>query len=73
MKVNCHRGGRVRNGPMIFAIGHANPRAPPIGSSVHGGTEGSNSASSSRELIANLNSLDQGGEIASLPNSLPLD
>ena len=26
---------------MIFAIGDANPR-PPIGSSVHGGTEGSN-------------------------------
>jgi hypothetical protein len=29
MKVNCRRGGRVRNGPMIFAIGDANPRAPP--------------------------------------------
>jgi len=26
---------------MIFAIGDANPRAP-IGSSVHGGTKGSN-------------------------------
>jgi hypothetical protein len=49
MKVNCHRGGRVRNGPMIFAIGDANPRAPPIGSSIHGGTEGSNPASSSAE------------------------
>jgi hypothetical protein len=33
---------------MIFAIGDANPRAP-IGSSVHGGTEGSNPASSSGE------------------------
>jgi len=28
MKVNCRRGGRVRKGPMIFAIGDANPRAP---------------------------------------------
>jgi len=33
---------------MIFAIGDANPRAP-NGSSVHGGTEGSNPASSSSE------------------------
>jgi len=39
---------------MIFAIGHANPRAPPIGSSVHGGTEGSNPDSSSGESDANL-------------------
>ena len=39
---------------MIFVIGDANPRAP-IGSSVHGGTEGSNPASSSAES----GSLDQ--------------
>ena len=38
---------------MIFAIGDANPRAP-IGSSVHGGTEGSNPLPFTGESCANL-------------------
>ena len=54
MKVNWRRAGRVRKGPMIFAIGDANPR-PPIGSSIHGGTEGSNPASSSSQSVSAVN------------------